>query len=356
MPRARDAGEKYLRDVLLPQWSSDPTFGHNFWDWENATDTCTVPGFVADYMLGRRQSFPDWKGDVRNVLSMFLCRSSVDPASAGGVYSGAWAVPESSCCCGKSLQASTMHLSPALARYALLADSPWAWEIARRQALLTTYDAQESGVVEDLVDGGAYVTVEWFNSAHPGPLRAALRMLAWQPDVLGANRENHIMRSRVGGLRGALRQRPDRLFHLRCRGPQRGRAAAGISTASSVSAGGQPLPRQEFPFPGRQAEGEGQNGFTVRPLPNGDCLLTIRHDGRRDVVVEGDDPQELIPADRLDYMGTWSMEGDAGTSGAKLYVAAQAGARATCNFEGNQVRLIGQAGPAGGKATSISMA
>ena len=73
----------------------------------------------------------------------------------------------------------------------------------------------------------------------------------------------------------------------------------------SVSAGGQPLPRQRLPsHSGRRAGGEGQNGFTVKPLPNGDCLVTIRHAGQRDVVVEGDDPQEMVAADQLDYEGS----------------------------------------------------
>ena len=30
--KARDAGDRYLREVLLPQWSEDPTCGHHFWD------------------------------------------------------------------------------------------------------------------------------------------------------------------------------------------------------------------------------------------------------------------------------------------------------------------------------------
>ena len=35
--KARDAGDRYLRDVLLPEWSRDPTLGHHFWDWLNDT-------------------------------------------------------------------------------------------------------------------------------------------------------------------------------------------------------------------------------------------------------------------------------------------------------------------------------
>ena len=145
---------QYLRDALMPEWSDNPTFGRHFWDWDNSVYSCSVPGFVAEYMMDRREAFPQWKTDVRNFMSLFFCRSSVDPGSAGGVYSGAWATPESSGCCGKTLQASMM-LVPPLARYALVADDAWAREIARRQAILTTYDARENGVVEDLVDGGA---------------------------------------------------------------------------------------------------------------------------------------------------------------------------------------------------------
>ena len=69
---ARDAGEKYLRDVLLPQWSRSPTFGHYFWDWDNAVHTCAVPYYTAQYMLGRREAFPEWKTDIRNFVSHVL--------------------------------------------------------------------------------------------------------------------------------------------------------------------------------------------------------------------------------------------------------------------------------------------
>ena len=37
--KARDAGDKYLRDVLLPKWSGTDTFGRYYWDWENAVYT-----------------------------------------------------------------------------------------------------------------------------------------------------------------------------------------------------------------------------------------------------------------------------------------------------------------------------
>ncbi len=200
--KARDAGERYFRDVLLPQWSRDPTFGHHFWDWDNPIYTCAVPSYTAQYMMDRREAFPQWKTDIRNFLSLFLCRSSVDPGSAGDVYSGAWAFPEASNCCGKSLQYPTMHMAASWARYAALTDDAWAREIARRESILTTYDAHETGAVEDRIDGGVMVIGDgvsimdsMFNLAHPWPFRQVLEMLAWQPEAFGPARENHIMRS-----------------------------------------------------------------------------------------------------------------------------------------------------------------
>ena len=41
--KARDAGDQYLRDVVLPAWSQDPTWGHHFWDWLNPVTTCACP-------------------------------------------------------------------------------------------------------------------------------------------------------------------------------------------------------------------------------------------------------------------------------------------------------------------------
>jgi hypothetical protein len=337
--KARDAGERYLRDALLPVWSDNPTFGRHFWDWDDSVYSCSVPGFMAEYILDRRAAFPQWKSDIRNFMSMFFCRSSVDPGSAGGVYSGAWGTPESSGCCGKTLQASMM-LVPPLARYALVADDAWAREIARRQTILTTYDAHETGVVEDLINGGANTAAGWFNSAHPCPLRMVMEMLAWQPELFGAARENHIMRSTA-------------VVRSVCYG--KGRIAYATFDAlapcedvlrlafapTAVTADGNAL---------QSRQDAAENGFTVKPLSNGDTIVTIRHDGCRDIVVEGDDPQETLPHDRLRYEGPWATEDCSGASEGKLHVASLAGARARLDFAGNQVRLIGRADTSGGRA------
>ncbi len=337
--KARDAGERYLRDVLLPAWSGNPTFGRHFWDWDDSVYSCSVPGFAAEYMLDRRAAFPQWKSDIRNFMSMFFCRSSVDPASAGGVYSGAWAVPESSGCCGQSLQASTMLVSP-LARYAALADDAWAREIARRESILTTYDAHETGVVEDDIHGGANVASGWFNSAHPCPLRMVMGMLAWQPELFGAARENHLMRT--SSVVRSVCYGKSRIAYATfdALSPCEDVLRLAFSPAS-VTADGKPL---------QSRQDAAENGFTVKPLSNGDCLLTIRHDGCREIVVEGLDPQETLPQDRLAYEGVWTTEECAGASAGKLHVASRTGARARLDFTGNQVRLIGRADADGGRA------
>ena len=73
--------------------------------------------------MDRRQAFP--RVEDRHRGTSFPSSSaapSVDAGSAGGVYSGAWAFPESSSCCGKSLQYPTMAFAATLARYGELAD------------------------------------------------------------------------------------------------------------------------------------------------------------------------------------------------------------------------------------------
>jgi hypothetical protein len=343
--KARETGEKYLRDVLLPEWGRDPTFGRNFWDWENAVDTCAVPCYTADYIMGRREAFPNWKTDVRNIITLFFCRSSVDPASAGGVYSGAWALPESSSCCGKSLQYPIMDTGATLARYAVLADDAWAREVARRQILLATYDAHETGVVEDGIDGGAVVAGDWFNLAHPWPLRAVLRALAWQPEWLGANRENHIMRSTsVVACVDYYGWNDGQVAYITYDAPPPSEDVLRLAfEPRSVFADDKPLSRRRD---------LSENGFTVRPLPGGDFVVAIRHDGSRFVVVVGDDdPQRAAGDGALEYQGAWRAGGDlTGLVGPSFHYASAAGARAAFSFEGNQVRIKGLAKQDGGRA------
>ena len=109
----------------------------------------------------------------------------------------------------------------------------------------------------------------------------------------------------------------------------------------SVTADGRPLQLREK---------LSENGYTLKPLSNGDCIVTIRHDGCRDVTVEGDDPQETAEDDRFLYDGTWTTDKLPKASGGELQVASTTDASASFEFDGNQVRLIGHVDPYGGMA------
>ena len=154
-----------------------------------------VTEFAARYMMDNKDAFPNWRNDVRNILSLFLNHTSVCPNSAGEVYSGAWAYPESAGCCGRSLWYGPMELAVPFAQYGVEADSPWAREIARRMQILATYDGHETGVSEDNIDGGFVVNADWFKIAHPMALKHLLATIAWMPEEFAPARENHIVRS-----------------------------------------------------------------------------------------------------------------------------------------------------------------
>ena len=76
-----------------------------------------VTEFVVRYLIEHPDDFPNWRNDARNILSLFLNHTSVCPKSAGEVYSGAWAFPESCGCCGRSLWYGPLELAPVYAEY-----------------------------------------------------------------------------------------------------------------------------------------------------------------------------------------------------------------------------------------------
>jgi len=127
--KARDAGEKYLRDVVLPEWSRNPTFG-------TTTGTGTIR-FTRSRLRASSVTHDEparglsrLETDVRNIMSLNFCRQSVNPGSMGDVYSGAWAFPESSSCCEKSLQYPITATAATFAEYAALTGDIWAKEIS----------------------------------------------------------------------------------------------------------------------------------------------------------------------------------------------------------------------------------
>ena len=339
MIAARDAGIKYLRDVLLPAWTVDDTWGRNYWDWEDAVQSEDPTGPVLAYMMDHKDSFPNWKNDTRNIFGLFLNHTSASPDSRGDVYSGAWSYPESSSCCSRSLSYPSVSVGGVFARYSVEAGSEWAREIARRSELLATYDALPNGQAMDDIDGGSPVDGIWFKIAHPMPLEYVLDAMGWLPDMMGANRENHIMRTssvvkQVSYGKGEIRYRT---FDGAVTATDVLRLAF---APASVSANDRQL---------RRRSDLAANGYTVRELPGGDCIVTIRHRGATYIVVRGADPQSAAEAREMTFSGTWQTVRMSGKIPEERE-ASQEGASATYRFIGNQVRLLGAVGKFGGRA------
>jgi hypothetical protein len=337
---ARDAGRAYLRDVLLPAWYGQDTWGRNFWDWECPVQDLYGTEYPVQYLMDHKDYFPNWKNDVRNILSLFITHASVSPSSNADVFHGAWAYPESSGCCGRSLWYSPMELAASFARYGVEADSEWAREIARRSQLLATYDPRADGSSMDLIDGGVMVNRTWFKIAHPMALKYVLRTIAWLPEVTGANRENHIVRS-SGVVRRVVYGKGKITYStFDARSP-----AIEVLRLSyvptSIAAGDTALhARQDLSAP----------GYTVRSLPNGDAIVSIRHDGATEIAVSGSDPQTMVDDKQLSFEGKWHEASSRDAFSGTMHVTAEKGAAVTYRFQGNQVRLVGSSGPRGGLA------
>lgn len=332
--KARDEGRAWLRDVLLPAWTNDDTWGRNYWDWPDDVQAENVTEFVARYLIEHPDAFPNWRNDARNILSLFYNRTSVSPNSGGDVYSGAWAHPESSGCCGRSLWYGPMEIATVLAQYGATAGSAWARELARREQILATYDAHETGVVEDNIDGGAIVAGSWFKITHPMPLKHVLGTIAWMPEIFGAKRENHIVRS--SAVVKSVRYRRGSIEYDTFDAPPPTVDVLRLAfRPAAVRAEGVPLELR--------ASSE-TNGYVIQDLAGGDCIVTIRHDGKKHLVVEGPDPQEARPASELALEGAWAPLKDSSRT------AWAQGAAMEHRFTGNQVRLLGNTGPDGGLA------
>ena len=170
-----------------------------------------------------------------------------------------------------------------LIRYGVLADSEWAREIGRRMMLMATYDSLPNGVVKDGLLGDSVATGEWSNLAHPWPLCQVLEAIAWLPREFGPNRENHIVRS-TSVVNEVLYEK-GRISYSTYDAPQGAHEVLRLAfRPTSIEADGRRLTER----PDLDA-----NGYTVTPLPNGDCIVTMRHDGRNRIVVEGEDPQQV---------------------------------------------------------------
>ncbi|MFB3902923.1 MAG: malectin domain-containing carbohydrate-binding protein [Acidobacteriota bacterium] len=337
---ARDAGRAYLRDIVLPNWTVRDAWGRNFWDWECHTADLYGAEFSSLYLMQNKDYFENWERDARNILSLFVHMACVNPASKAEVYHGAWAYPESTSCCSTSLWYSTLEIASVFARYAVEADSEWAREIARRSGILATYDPKENGQTMDALEGGVIVNKDWFKIAHPMALRYVLRLMAWLPEIAGANRENHIMRS--SGVVRRVTYDKGKVAYSTFDAPARSIDVLRLSfTPLSVTANGRPLSLKSD---------AATNGYQVKPLPGGDCIVSIRHDNATDIVVEGPDPQKSVEAAQMTFTGSWAVKRHEGEPTGDSRVSNQAGATAGYQFVGNQVRVIGSVGETGGLA------
>ena len=340
--KARDAGRRFLNEQMLPAWWVNDTWARTYWDWDNPM-MCGMVSMCADHLMKYPEAYPNWRNDIRNMLSLLWNRNGADPASRGDVYSGAWTFPESSVCCGTSLSYNQYTAGPTLIRYGVLAGSEWALEIGRRMMLMATYDSLPNGVVKDGLLGEQVATGEWSNLAHPWPLCQVMEAIAWLPQSFGPNRENHIVRSTSVVREVSYEQgRVSFTTHDAPDGTQDVLRLAFHPTL--IQAGGGRL---------NECPALNTNGYSVSPLPNGDCLVTIRHDGQTRIVVEGDDPQQVADDTAFVFTGAWTKVADAAAQGSSFRTANEKGSAMTFKFNGNRVTLIGAVGPDGGWADAF---
>jgi hypothetical protein len=333
--KARDAGHRFLNERMLPAWWVDDTWGRTYWDWDNPM-MCGMVSMCADHFLKHPAAYPLWRTDLRNMLSLVWNRNGADSNSSGDVYSGAWAFPESSVCCGTSLSYNQYTAGPTLIHYGILAGSQWAVEAGRRIMLMATYDSLPNGVVKDGLFGQQVATGEWSNLAHPWPLCQVLEAIAWLPEAFAPNRENHIVRS-TSVVQEVLYEK------------------GGITyTTFDAPKGAQEVLRLAFRPSSIQADGRrlkerstlDARGYTLNALSNGDYIVTIRHDGCRHMRIAGDDPQQIADDGSFAFSGAWSFKKN-------IHASDQPGAAMTFQFTGNQVRLLGVASPDGGWADAF---
>ncbi len=337
--KARDAGRRFLNERMLPAWWVDDTWGRTYWDWANPM-MCGMVSMCADHFMKYPDAYPNWENDLRNMLSLVWNRNCADPGSHGDVYSGAWAFPESSVCCGTSLSYNQYTAGPTLIRFGALARSPWASEIGRRMMLMATYDSLPNGVVKDGLFGDQVATAEWSNLAHPWPLCQVLEAIAWLPEAFAPNRENHIVRS--SSVVQKVLYEKGRITYSTFDSPPEAQDVLRLAfRPTSIQADGSQLEER----PALDA-----NGFSQIPLPNGDWIVTVRHDGCRNIQVLGDDPQQIAGTSSFVFNGSWANVIDSLAPDGSFRVADQPGATMTFQFTGNQVRLLGVVDPDGGWA------
>jgi len=271
------------------------------------------------YLIAQRQLFPNWRCDARNIVTVFYNRTSSAPESGGDVFSGAWAYPESSSCCGRSLWYSPLLVGSILGQYAFVSGDPWMREMAVRQLILQTYDAHETGVTEDNIDGGIIVNGAWFNIAHPLPLYWVQMASGWLPEELGAGRENHIVRS-CAVVKSVCYGDGDITYSTFDAPPETVDVLRLAFVPQEITADERAL---------RERQDLSANGYTVKKLSNGDAIVHVRHDGATRIRVRGEDPQRVLDGSALTFDGAWTTHEKTEASGRTLRTTEAEGAAVT---------------------------
>lgn len=164
--------------------------------------------------------------------------------------------------------------------------------------------------------------------------------MAWQPEIAGAARENHIMRT-AGVVRHVVYDKGRISYSMYDAPPGAIDVLRLAFEPKSITANGKPLAK---------AANLGAPGYTVRMLANGDAIVSIRHDGAAEIVVAGEDPQSVTDDKEIAFAKGWTVAGHKDDLGGSSRVTSQAGAAVTFRFSGNQVRLIAPVTASGGLA------
>lgn len=313
--KALRRGENYLRDVLLPQWHVIDTWGRSYFDVLGDWHQTMVADQTANYILKNKERFPLWKIDVRRLLDMNIARTSGHPDSKSGMYSGAWVYPESNFCCGASMGYAPMLTIWGTQELGFLLKDTALLERARRIALITTYDATNTGYAEDLLFGGQDVYKHWIKIAYGVQTHFYLKSMIYQPE-LAPHGEDHLLSSQSTVQK--ISYEPRLIQYSTFSAPRNNIDILKLSFLPiSITANGSGLELRT------NLSG---NGYTVQDLKNGDYVVRLRHDGSRNIRIEG---PALSTVTNLEYELT-----------EKKFIP----------FYGNQIYLEGKVGPDGGQA------
>jgi hypothetical protein len=170
-----------------------------------------------------------------------------------------------------------------------------------------------------------------------------LEAIAWLPEKFAPNRENHLVRS-SSVVQKVLYEKGSITYTTFDSPPGVQEVMRLAFRPTSVQADGRKL---------KERSTLDAKGYSLAPLPNGDWIVSVRHDGCRHVKIVGDDPQQVADDHAFVFNGPWLAVSDSAAPHGSFRTANQTNATMTLQFFGNQVRLLGVVGPDGGWADAF---